>query len=149
MQLPASYCKIEELPSPTRKPFCELDLHRRIRSFFLVPRGPQAGLGGRRQAIGVTAGQFAQEAPITGGGEALVSGASEGIRQSAGRLFLRIQTRFAQQRAAWLAGWLEEELLGDLLCELRRGAETPQSEPFRAAEEILAEMAGAGEPAGK
>jgi hypothetical protein len=123
--------------------------------FFVLGLHAAGDLAGQAatHAIGVTAGQFAQEAAITGGitggGEALVSGASEGIRQSAGRLFLRIQTRFAQQRAAWLAGWLEEELLGYLLCELRRGAETPQSEPFRAAEEILAEMAGAGEPAGK
>ena len=52
-QITASSRTTEELPSPTRKPFCELDLHRRIRFFFLVPRGPQAGLGACRQAIDV------------------------------------------------------------------------------------------------
>ena len=35
LQIPASYSRTEELPSPTRKPFCELDLHRRIHSFPL------------------------------------------------------------------------------------------------------------------
>ncbi len=53
MQIPASYCKIEELPSPTRKPLCEHDLHRRIRSFFLGPRGPQSGLDEYRQGINI------------------------------------------------------------------------------------------------
>jgi hypothetical protein len=77
-----------------------------------------------------TVGQLAQEAAITGGiaggGEALVSSTSEGVRQAAGRLFIRLQSRYAQQRAAWLARWLEQELLGDVLAELRRGAEIPQ-----------------------
>jgi len=40
-----------ELPPALRKPFCERDLHRRIRSCFLVPRGPQAGLDDYRQGI--------------------------------------------------------------------------------------------------
>ena len=35
LQIPASSSRTEELPSPTCKPFCEVDLHRRIRSFFL------------------------------------------------------------------------------------------------------------------
>ena len=51
MQIPASSSKTEELPSPMRNPFCELDLHRRICSFFVVPHEPQAGLGGCRQGI--------------------------------------------------------------------------------------------------
>ncbi len=97
-------------------------------------------------AAGVTVGQLAQEAAIagsiTGGGEAIVSGTSEGVRQAAGRLFVRLQSRYAQQRAKWLADWLERGLLGDLLAELRRGAEVPRSEPFRAVEESLRELAG-------
>ena len=55
--------------------------------------------------------QLAGEAAITGGvaggGEALLSSAGEGIGQAAARLFTRLQSRYAQQRAAWLAGWLE------------------------------------------
>ena len=81
-------------------------------------------------AAGATAGHLATEAAIaggiTGGGEALVSTTSEGVRQAAGRLFIRLQSRYAQQRARWLAEWLERELLGDLLADLRRGAEVPR-----------------------
>jgi hypothetical protein len=87
------------------------------------------------QAAAHAAGQLATEAAITGGitggGEALVSTTSEGVRQAAGRLFLRLQSRYTQQRAHWLAEWLERELLGDLLADLRRGAEVPQAGEFQ------------------
>ena len=90
-------------------------------------------------AAGQTAGGLATEAAIaggiTGGGEALVSTTSEGVRQAAGRLFTRLQSRYAQSRAAWLAGWLEKELLGGLLTELRHGAEVPDCQAFREVEE--------------
>lgn len=86
------------------------------------------------QAAQQTAGHLATEAVIAGGiaggGEAIVSSTGEGVRQAAGRLFVRIQSRYAQQRAEWLAGWLERELLGDLLAELRHGAEVPHATPF-------------------
>ncbi len=97
-------------------------------------------------AAGHTLAQIAQEAAIaggiTGGGEAIVSSTSEGVRQAAGRLFLRLQARYAQQRAAWLAARLEQELLGDLLAQLRRGAEVPQAEPFLQVERILGALRG-------
>jgi len=90
------------------------------------------------QAAGATAGHLATEAAIaggiTGGGEAIVSTAGEGVRQAAGRLFLRLQSRYAQQRADWLARWLENELLGGLLADLRRGAELPEGKAFREVE---------------
>ena len=95
-------------------------------------------------AASQTAGHLATEAAIAGGiaggGEALVSTTSEGVRQAAGRLFLRLQSRYAQQRAGWLADWLERELLGDLLGDLRRGAEVPQSKEFREVENVLNEL---------
>jgi hypothetical protein len=93
------------------------------------------------QAAGHTAGQIATEAAITGGitggGEALVSTTSEGVSHAAARLFLRLQSRYAQQRAQWLAVWLESELLGGLLTELRQGAEVPQSPAFHEVEKVL------------
>jgi hypothetical protein len=93
------------------------------------------------QAAGHTVGQLAQEAAIaggiTGGGEVLVTTTSEGVSQAAGRLFIRLQSRYALQRAAWLADWLERELLGDLLAHLRRGAEAPQTAAFRQVEAAL------------
>ena len=99
------------------------------------------------QAAGATAGHLAAEAAIaggiTGGGEALVSTTSEGVRQAAGRLFIRLQARYAQQRATWLAEWLERELLGDLLGQLRGGAETPQQPAFRKIESLLGAVRGA------
>lgn len=94
-----------------------------------------------------TAGQIATEAAIaggiTGGGEVLVSTTGEGVRQAAGRLFIRLQSRYAKQRATWLAEWLERELLGDLLADLRRGAEVSESEAFHAVETQLAALAKA------
>jgi len=93
------------------------------------------------QAAGATAGHLATEAAIaggiTGGGEALVGTTSEGVRQAAGRLFIRLQARYAQQRARWLAEWLEQELLGELLADLRQGAEVPQGTAFLEVEAIV------------
>jgi hypothetical protein len=98
------------------------------------------------QALHQTAGHLATEAVITGGitggGEALVSSTGEGVRHAAARLFLRLQNRYAQQRAAWLASWLEREMLGDLLAELHRGAEVPQNASFRSVQGVLAELVG-------
>ena len=92
-------------------------------------------------AAGDTLGQIATEAAIaggiTGGGEAMLSTTSEGIRKGAARLFFRLQARYAQQRAAWLADWLQRELLGGLLAELRHGAEVPDSAAFRDVEASL------------
>ena len=68
------------------------------------------------------AGHVAADAAIaTGITEAVVSTTGEGARQAAARLFRRLQTRFAQKRAQWLADFVEKQLLGDLLAELRRG----------------------------
>ncbi len=93
---------------------------------------------------GATAGHLATEAAIaggiTGGGEALVSTTSEGVRQAAGRLFIRLQSRYAQQRARWLAQWLERELLGDLLADLRRGAEVPKGATFQEVEAVAGSL---------
>jgi len=98
-------------------------------------------------AAGAGMSQLAQEAAITGGftvgGEILVSTTGGGIRQAAARLFLRLQSRYAQQRADWLAKWLEEELLGGLLDELRYGAELPERQSFRNVEAALAALAPA------
>jgi len=80
---------------------------------------------------------------IAGVGEAGVSVAGEGVRQAAGRLFGRLQARYAQQRADWLARRLEQELMGDLLSELRCGAEVPQSAPFRDVHEALVALRAA------
>lgn len=96
------------------------------------------------QAAGHTAGQLATEAAITGGiavgGEALVETTGHGLRQAAGQLFRTLQDRYAQSRAKWLAEWIERELLGGVLAELRRGAELTRSPNFRQAEQALAAL---------
>lgn len=98
------------------------------------------------QAAGHTAGQLATEAAITGGiavgGEAIVETTGHGLRQAAGQLFRTLQDRYAQSRAAWLAQWIERELLGDILAELRRGAELAHSPAFQQAEQALALLRG-------
>lgn len=80
------------------------------------------------------AGNLAWELAVTGGlaggGEAIVSGTSEGVGKAAARLFSRLQAQYAKKRAGWLADWLTAELLGGLLDELRRGAEIVQEPTF-------------------
>jgi hypothetical protein len=97
---------------------------------------------------GHTAGQLAAEAAITGGitvgGEAAISATGEGLKHSAAVLFRRLQNRYAELRARWLAGWLERELLGDLLAELRRGAQLADSPLVRDVEDGLNGLASLG-----
>ncbi len=91
-------------------------------------------------AAGHVAGHVAADAAIaTGITEVVVSTTGEGARQAAARLFRRLQTRFAEKRAQWLATFVEEQLLGDLLAELQQGAAVPESIEFR---NVEAEMAG-------
>ncbi len=90
----------------------------------------QAAVHAAGQAAGHLATEAAIAGGIAGGGEAIVSTTTEGVRHAAARLFLRLQSRYAQGRAAWLAEWLEHELLGDLLAELRAGAEAAEEPAF-------------------
>ena len=89
------------------------------------------------QVAGDAAGQVAADAAI---GEVVVAGAGEGARQVAARLFGRLQTLFVQKRAQWLADFVEKQLLGDLLAELRQGAAVPESIEFKKVEAALAEL---------
>jgi hypothetical protein len=95
-------------------------------------------------AGGPAAGHLATDAlitgAITGGGEALVSGAGEGVKQTAARLVNRLQTRYAEQRRDWLWSWLRRELLGDVLVELDQGACLPQSPAFRNVDAALTSL---------
>jgi hypothetical protein len=92
-------------------------------------------------AAGHVAGQVAADAAIaTGITEAVVTTTGEGARQAAARLFRRLQTRFAQKRAQWLADFVEKRLLGDLLDELRQGAALPESIEFREVESAIAAL---------
>ena len=92
-------------------------------------------------AAGHMAGQIAADAAIaTGITEAVVTTTGEGARQAAARLFRRLQTRFAQKRAEWLADFVEKQLLGDLLAELRQGAAVPESIEFRKVEAAMADL---------
>ena len=103
--------------------------------------GVAGGLVGQAgHAAGELATELAVTGGLTGGGEALVSSTTEGVRHAAARLFSRLHAQYAQKRAGWLADWLERELLGGLLDELRRGAEAPQSEPFTAVERAVEQL---------
>jgi hypothetical protein len=97
------------------------------------------------QATAHTVSELATEAAITGGvtggGEAVVSTTGEGLRYAAGQKFRRLQSQYAKRRAEWLANWLETELLGDLLTDLRQGAQVARSEAFQEVESALRELA--------
>lgn len=83
---------------------------------------------------------------IAGGGEAALSATGEGMKQAAARLFFRLQAHYAELRAAWLAGWLERELLGDLLAELQYGAALAETPAFREAEQALTTLCAMQRP---
>jgi hypothetical protein len=89
---------------------------------------------------GNVGGHVVSEVVVAGGGEAIVAGSGEGVRQAAARLFGRLQARFAQKRAQWLADFLERDLLGNLLTELRQGAAIAESSEFKDVEQAAAEL---------
>ena len=100
------------------------------------------------QAAAHSAGNLATEAAITGGitggGELLVSSTSDSLGLAAARLFRKLQLQYAELRARWLAEWLEKELLGDLLAQLRSGADLPQSTTFQTADRLLLQLRNHG-----
>ena len=78
---------------------------------------------------------------IAGGGEAVVSGGTEGLRLAAARLFDRLQQRFISQRINWLDELFHRLLLGELKDELRLGAELVESDAFRQTEAAMGRLA--------
>jgi hypothetical protein len=96
---------------------------------------------------GNLAGHVASEVVVAGGGEALVAGSGEGLRQGAARLFRRLQVRFAEKRAQWLADFLDAQLLGDLLDQLRQGAAVSESAEFKNVESAIEELEESGQHA--
>ncbi len=90
--------------------------------------------------VGNAAGHLASEVVVAGGGEAMVATAGEGVGQAAARLFRQLQSRFVQQRANWLAEFLENQPLGNLLIELRQGADVPKSTEFKKVEASMEEL---------
>ena len=78
---------------------------------------------------------------IAGGGEAVVSGGTEGLRLAAARLFDRLQQRFISQRINWLDELFHRLLLGELKDELRSGAELVESDAFRQTEAAMGRLA--------
>ncbi len=103
------------------------------------------------QAAGGALTELAKDAVITttvtGGGEAVVSMAGESVKQAAARLFARLQSGYARLRAGWLAGWLEREVLGELLTDVKRGAQVASSAEYQEAEEALSALTMAQRPA--
>ncbi|MBI1902341.1 MAG: GTPase domain-containing protein [Planctomycetia bacterium] len=95
------------------------------------------------QAVGHTVTHVAADAAIVVGGDLSVTTAGTGLKHALAQLFRRLQAHYAKRRADWLAAWLERELLGSLLVELREGAETSQSQAFVRTKRLLAELAEA------
>ena len=86
------------------------------------------------QLAAQSAVHLATEAAIAGGttagGEVVATTTSAGIAQAAARLFTRLQHEYAQQRGQWLVDFLERELMGPLMDELRAAAAATDSPPF-------------------
>jgi hypothetical protein len=76
---------------------------------------------------------------------------SEGAAQSVGYLearFRRLHAAFTARRAAWLAGMLQQHVLGDLPDQLSRAAALSKSSQFEGVERLIAELrSGIREPA--
>ncbi len=77
------------------------------------------------QVVTHTATQIATDAAfasgITAAGETVVGAAGKTLQQGLAQLMRQLDRGFTQQRAAWLVGFIQRELLGDLLAELDRG----------------------------
>lgn len=101
------------------------------------------------QALGHTLSHVAADTAIVVGGEAGMSTAGAGLKHAMAQLFRKLQSRFAQQRAAWLAGWLERELLGDLLRELRAGSEIVRHPDVAEANALLQDLTTLWQDSGK
>jgi hypothetical protein len=97
---------------------------------------------------GHTAAQIMTEVAITGtvaaGGEVAVEGAGDSLKLAAARLFSRLQERYANRRAMWLAQWLEGAWLGGLLSDLREGAGVPTLVEFKEVEELVGRLKDEG-----
>ncbi len=103
-------------------------------------------LAGGMHVVGHAVTQAAIDGVVTtGGAEAAVALGSEGALHAAARLFRHLDVRFKEKRAQWLADFVENRLLGDLLADLRQGAAVPESAEFRKVEAAVAELQ-AGKP---
>ena len=110
------------------------------------------GFGPFGHAIGQVAAETAVTSVVSVAGDVAAGGvtaavgetwisstASSGVAWLEAR-FRRIHERFAAQRGEWLAGLLEEHLLGSLPRELGEAAVIPESDAFATVDRIVAEL---------
>jgi len=98
------------------------------------------GFGLVHDAITNVAAEALATVGIAGGGEAIISGGTEGVRHAAARLFNQLQQQFILRRAAWFNDAFERSFTHELLHELRENAEVARSEAFRQAEEAMHQL---------
>ncbi|MGC1276260.1 MAG: GTPase domain-containing protein [Planctomycetaceae bacterium] len=102
--------------------------------------------------VNVAVDMFAGTA-ATAAGDTIFSKAAGSLGAAIFTRLRAIPAKFAQRRAAWLAGHLKDHLLGTLPEELRAASRLPESEEFREVEMVLGELqrileATTGEPVG-
>jgi hypothetical protein len=89
---------------------------------------------------GQTAGEIATAVVVAGSGEAAVGAAGTGLKHAAGQLLRRLQVDHARRRAEQLTEIFQRELLGNLLAELRAGAELTETREYREAQRAADEL---------
>lgn len=77
---------------------------------------------------------------LTAEGAAAVAGF--GISRTVAILVGELLAEYGRQRAAWLGDWLEREVLGNLLQEIRQGAEATSEPAFRQMREACDQLRG-------
>jgi hypothetical protein len=110
------------------------------------------GFGPFGHALGQVAAETAITSVVSVAGDVAAGGVTAAVGEtwisstaSTGAAWLearvrRIHERFAAQRGEWLAGMLEEHLLGSLPRELGEAAVVPESDAFATVDRIVAEL---------
>lgn len=97
--------------------------------------------------VNVAVDMFAGTA-ATAAGDTIFSRAAGSLGAAIFTRLRAIPAKFAQRRAAWLAGHLKDHLLGTLPEELRAASRLPESEAFREVEAVVGELRRVLESAG-
>lgn len=90
--------------------------------------------------VDVAASQAIDVAITVGGGEVVAGIAGKGAAGALAHAFLEGLREFTQYRANWFENWLRENLFGDMLKELQRGAQITTTPEYIEVQQALSEL---------